>query len=107
MPDTVPVTIEVEPGAAAALGDPRTRAAVGRLVSRVLSPRPGPSDLAQAIAEARAAGLTDADIDAELAAHEAERIAAGEALAAEFRAFRRGRTLGGLDPKALIREGLR
>ncbi|MCG7354940.1 hypothetical protein ACX4M5_10645 [Roseomonas mucosa] len=77
MPDTVPVTIEVEPAAAAALGDPRTRAAMGRLVSRVLAPRPGPSELAQAIAaakaEARAAGLTDADIDAELAAYNAER----------------------------------
>ncbi|SDD96400.1 hypothetical protein [Belnapia rosea] len=76
MPDTVPVTIEVEPGAAAALGDPRTRAAMGRLVSRVLNPHPGPSELAQAIAaakaEARAAGLTDADIDAELTAYNAE-----------------------------------
>jgi hypothetical protein len=77
MPDTVPVTIEVEPGAAAALGDPRTRAAVGRLVSRVLNPQPGPSELARALAEAkveaRAAGLTDADIDAELEAYNAER----------------------------------
>ena len=77
MPDTVPVTIEVEPAAAAALGDPRTRAAMGRLVSRVLNPRPGPSELARAIAEAKAearvAGLTDADIDAELEAYNAER----------------------------------
>lgn len=78
MPDaTVPVTIEVEPAAATALGDPRTRAAMGRLVSRVLSPRPGPSELARAIAEAkaeaRAAGLTDADIDAELDTYNAER----------------------------------
>jgi hypothetical protein len=77
MPDTVPVTIEVESGAAAALDDPRTRAAMGRLVSRVLNPRPGPSDLARAIAEAkaeaRAAGLTDAEIDAELDAYNAER----------------------------------
>ena len=77
MPDTVPVTIEVEPAAAAALGDPRTRAAMGRLVSRVLNPRPGPSELARAIAEAkaeaRAAGLADADIDAELEAYNAER----------------------------------
>jgi hypothetical protein len=77
MPDTVPVTIEVEPSVAAVLGDPRTRAAMGRLVSRVLNPRPGPSELAQAIAaakaEARAAGLTDADIDAELSAYNAER----------------------------------
>jgi len=48
-----------------------------RLVSRVLRPRSGPSPLAEAIAEmkaaARAAGLTDADIDAELAAYNAER----------------------------------
>jgi hypothetical protein len=46
-------------------------------VSRVLKPRSGPSALAQAIAEmkadAMAAGLTDADIDAELAAYNAER----------------------------------
>ena len=37
-----------------------------------------------------------------------DRLAAsGKALAAEFRAFRRGRSLGGLDPMALVREGLR
>ena len=74
MPDTVPVTIEVD---AAALADSRTRAAMGRLVSRVLRPPSGPSELAQAIAEAkaeaRAAGLTDADIEAELEAYNAER----------------------------------
>ena len=75
MPDTVPVTIEVDPVAAAALTDARTRAAMGRLVTRVLHPRPGPSELAQAIADAKArgAGLTDADIDAELDAYNAER----------------------------------
>ena len=77
MPDTVPVTIEVDPVAAAALANARTRAAMGRLVTRVLHPRPGPSELAQAIAdakaEARGAGLTDADIDAELDAYNAER----------------------------------
>jgi hypothetical protein len=77
MDSTVDVTIPVEPEAAAALADARKRAAVGRLVSRVLRPRSGPSALAQAIAqlkaEARAAGLTDADIDAELAAYNAER----------------------------------
>jgi hypothetical protein len=74
---TVDVTIPVEPEAAAALADARNREAVGRLVSRVLRPRAGPSPLAQAIAEmkanARAAGLTDADIDAELAAYNSER----------------------------------
>ena len=36
----------------------------------------------------------------------AQRGTTGKALAAEFRAFRRGRTLGGLDLKELIREGL-
>ena len=77
MEGTVEVTIPVEPEAAAALADARNRAAVGRLVSRVLRPRAGPSPLAEAIAElkteARAAGLTDAEIDAELAAYNAER----------------------------------
>jgi hypothetical protein len=52
-------------------------AAVGRLLSRVLRPRAGPTALAEAIsdlkAEAHAAGLTDDAIDAELAAYNAER----------------------------------
>jgi hypothetical protein len=77
MGKTVDVTIPVEPEVAAALVDTRNREAVGRLISRVLRPRAGPSPLAEAIAElkaeARAAGLTDADIDAELAAYNAER----------------------------------
>ena len=81
MDKTVDVTIPVEPEVAAALSDARNRAAVGRLVSRVLRPRSGPSALAQAIAElkadARAAGLTDGDIDAELAAYNAERRECG------------------------------
>ena len=76
MPDTIPVTLEVDHVAAAALGGPRTRAAMGCLISRVLTPHPGPSPLAQAIAETKAevrsAGLTDAEIDAELAAYNAE-----------------------------------
>jgi hypothetical protein len=71
------VTIPIEPEAAAKLTTARNREAIGRLVSRVLRPRSGPSPLAGAIAEmkadARAAGLTDADIDAELAAYNAER----------------------------------
>jgi hypothetical protein len=77
MDKTVDATIPVEPEVAAALADPRNREAVGRLVSRVLRPRSGPSPLARTIAElnadARAAGLTDADSDAELAAYNAER----------------------------------
>jgi hypothetical protein len=47
------------------------------LISRVLSSRSGPSPLAEAIAalkvEVRQAGLTDAEIDAEIAAYNAER----------------------------------
>jgi hypothetical protein len=73
------VVIPVEPAAAAAFADARNREAVGRLVSRILRPRSGPAPLAQAIAElkvaARAAGLSDADIDAELAEYNAERRA--------------------------------
>ena len=77
MERTVEVIIPVEAEAAVALADERNRAAVGRLVSRVLRPRSGPSALARAIvelkAEARLGGLTDAEIDAELAAYNAER----------------------------------
>lgn len=77
MASTVDVTIPVEPEVASALADARNRAAMGRLVSRVLRPHSGASAPARAIAElkaeARAAGLTDADIDAELAACNAER----------------------------------
>ncbi|MGA9865218.1 MAG: hypothetical protein WBQ75_02125 [Acetobacteraceae bacterium] len=76
MNDTVDVTLPVEPEVVAALADPRNREAIGRLVSRVLRPRAGPSPLARAIAElkaeARAAGLTDVEIDAELASYKAE-----------------------------------
>jgi hypothetical protein len=77
MDRTVDVTIPVEPEAAAALADARNREAVGRLVSRVLRPRGG-LHFGDRLGEgartgARAAGLTDADIDAELAAYNAER----------------------------------
>jgi hypothetical protein len=76
MDKTVDVTIPVDAEAAAALADARNRDAVGRLVSRVLRPHAGPSPLAQAIAELKAkvrqAGLTDADIDTELSAYNAE-----------------------------------
>ncbi len=76
MDTTIDVTIPIDPAVAAPLANPRNRAAIGRLVTRVLRPRSGPSPLAQAIAdlkaEARASGLTDDDIDAELAAYNAE-----------------------------------
>jgi hypothetical protein len=81
---TVDVMIPVEAEAAAALADARNREAIGRLVSRVLRPHAGPSALAQAIAElkkeARAAQLTDEEIDAELAAYNAERRDRGTAV---------------------------
>lgn len=74
---SVDLTISVDPQAARALRDPRNREAIGRLLSRVLRPRSGPSSLARAIArlkaEARAAGLSDAEINAELATYKAER----------------------------------
>jgi hypothetical protein len=77
MTKTIDVTIPVEPVAAAALGDDRNGKAIGRLVSRVLRPGSGPTPLARAIvamkAEARSADLSDADIDAELTAFNAER----------------------------------
>jgi hypothetical protein len=73
----VEVSIPVEAEAAATLADERNREAVGRLISRVLRRHSGPTPLARAIAalqaDARRAGLTDADIDDELAAYNAER----------------------------------
>lgn len=77
MDTTIDVTIPVNPEVADTLRDARNRAAVGRLVSRVLHPHPGDDPLIEAIAalkaEVRAAGLTDEDIDAELNAYNAER----------------------------------
>jgi hypothetical protein len=76
MTDTVAVTIEVEPAAAAALNDPITRARIGRLVSRALRPTSAERlfEVMEAISdEARRRGLTDQILDEELAAHNAER----------------------------------
>jgi hypothetical protein len=77
MTRTIDVTIPVAPEVAATLVDIRNREAIGRLVTRILRPRSGPSALAQAIADmkadARTSGLTDAVVDAELAAYNGER----------------------------------
>jgi hypothetical protein len=77
MNDVVTIEIPVSPEAAAALADADRRVALGRYVSRMLHGAKARDLLAEAIAEAkadaRAAGLTDADIDAELAAYNAER----------------------------------
>jgi hypothetical protein len=76
MSETVDVTLPVEPGAAAALNDAATRALVGQVVSRMLRPA-SVERLTEVItalkAEAHARGLTDAVIDEELAAYNAER----------------------------------
>ena len=76
MPETVAVTIEVEPAAAAALDDPATRARIGRLVSRALSPASIERlfKVMDAISvDTRRRGLTDDILEEELAAHNAER----------------------------------
>jgi hypothetical protein len=70
------VEIPVEAATAAALADKRRLEAVGRLVDRLV--RPGGDDplfalLERSAAEARAAGLTEADIEAELDAYNTER----------------------------------
>jgi hypothetical protein len=70
----IPIPVELE--AAGSLADRHNREAVGRLISRILHPRPGDDPLIAAIAElkaeVRASGLTDEEIDAELAAYNAE-----------------------------------
>ena len=72
------IEIPVEAATAAALSDARRRKAVGRLVDRLV--RPGADDPLTALfertaAEAHDAGLTAAEIEAELAAYNAERQA--------------------------------
>ena len=76
MPETVPVTLELDPETAAALGDPATRARVERLIRRAARPA-GVERLFAAMdalsADARRRGLTDEILEAELAAYKAER----------------------------------
>ena len=76
MPDTVPMTIEVEPDDTA-LADPVTRARLERLVRRTLRPTGGVDRLFAAMDalsdEARRRSLTDEILRAELAAYNAER----------------------------------
>lgn len=78
MNDLIKVEIEVTPEAAAALADDEQRRRVGEMVSRVLRP-PTPAEdplraiLASIKRSGRSAGLTDQDIDEELAKYNAER----------------------------------
>ncbi len=78
MNNLVPAEIPVTPEAASLLRDSARAERVGRLVSEMLSPtRPETDPVAHLIrelkAEVKTSGLTDADIDAELAAYNAER----------------------------------
>jgi len=71
------IEISVDSETARALADPRRLEAVGRLVDKMVRPSAKDDPLAAVLeataAEARALGLTDEDIDAELAAYNAER----------------------------------
>jgi hypothetical protein len=77
MTKTVTVEIKVDEAAADALKDADRRARIGRLVSQVARLYQGPDPLAAVLARAslaaQGAGLTDQEIDAELAAYNAER----------------------------------
>lgn len=77
MNDTVDVTIPIDAEAAPALGSRARREAVGRYLSGLLKEGRIRDILAEAIAaakrEARAGGLTDEEVDAELEAWRAER----------------------------------
>jgi hypothetical protein len=78
MAEATIVEIPVTPEAAEALADPERRRRIGALVSRIVRPTsPGDNPLAAVFAEtkaaARAGGLTDEEIDAELAAYNTER----------------------------------
>ena len=78
MANSVMVEIPVTPEAAEALCDPERREIIGKLVSDMLRPQsPGDDPLAVIFASikkaARADELTDEEIEAELAAYNAER----------------------------------
>ena len=72
----VKIEIEVAPEVASMLQDDRRRSSVGRLVSRILkedTEAAWSKLIGEIKRDARAAGLADEDIDAELAAYNAER----------------------------------
>jgi hypothetical protein len=77
MPDTVEVAIPVDAEAAAGLADERKRAAVGRIVSRIIRPNPDHDPLLQTMerlsADAADRGLTPDRLEFELVAHKRER----------------------------------
>jgi len=75
--DLIEVAIPVEETVAAKLRDPQQRAAVGRMLSRMLEPGAGVDRLMAAIdrlkGDAHARDLTDALVDEKLDAYNAER----------------------------------
>lgn len=77
MSRTVSTEILVDEPAAEALADADTRARIGRLVSQVARLHKGPDPLAAILERTSGAaqrkGFTDEEIDAELAAYNAER----------------------------------
>ncbi len=78
MNEFVKIEISVEEATARALTDGHRREAIGRLIDRMV--RPGTDDPLAALLEAtavdaRAGGLSQADIEAELDAYNAERRA--------------------------------
>lgn len=78
MADVVMVPIPLSREAAAALKDEAQREKIGKLVSDLLRPgTPAEDPLAALVADVKASarreGLSDKDIDAELAAHHAAR----------------------------------
>jgi len=78
MAENVMVKLPVSAEAAALLREPERARRVGKLVSDMLRPSAPETDplavlIAEVKADARASGLTEAEIDAELAAYNAER----------------------------------
>lgn len=78
MAENVMVKRPVSPEAAALVRDPERARRVGKLVSDLLRPSTPETDplavlIAEVEADARASRLTEAEIDAELAAYNAER----------------------------------
>ncbi len=78
MDDSVRIEIEVTPEAASLLQDETRRRSVGRMVSELVSRKqldqhPLRRLLAEIKSDARAGGLSDEEIDAELKRHRAER----------------------------------
>lgn len=78
---SVKIEIPVDEDAATRLADPHRREAVGRLISRLLRPTGEHNPLADLLdatsREAESAGLTEHEVEAELAARKADSVRRG------------------------------